>query len=184
MRSLTVFVTAFALMSAPAKGQVETPRASADSVSLSVSDTVRVWSHKLNLKSKRGVVSRVADDSLAFMAPAGFRQVPREFVGDLASIDRIDVLEGRHRSAGRAGAKMLLGGAIGAVGGALIGTGIGTILYEMNKSADYNNESGWDNRGAMQFFGAAIFGTAGAAAGALGGLVDGARAHEKWRRVR
>src|SRR3954468_20801857 len=72
-----------------------------DTVRLKVSDTVRVWSSQLKLKGKRGIVSRVRPDSLAFVAPSGFRQLPKEFAADLPSLDRVDVLAGRTHSMSR-----------------------------------------------------------------------------------
>jgi hypothetical protein len=167
-----------------AAGQADTTRATVDSNRISVSDTIRVWSVRMDIKGKRGVVSRIDADTLGFMAPAGFRQLPREYIADLASVERLDVLRGRHRSLGRAAGSTVLGAVLGGGGGALIGVGLGTLTYELTKGQYEDNESGWDNRALMQIFGVMIFGTAGAVGGALGGLVHGARAHETWRRVK
>ena len=167
-----------------AAGQTDTTRAIVDSNRISVSDTIRVWSRSMDVKGKRGVVSRIDVDTLGFIAPAGFRQLRREYLGDLASVERIDVLNGRHRSFKRAAGSTVLGAVLGGVGGGLIGLGLGTLTYELTKSQYENDESGWDNRALMQFFGAALFGTVGAAGGALGGLVDGSRSRETWRRVK
>src|SRR4051812_436387 len=153
-------LVALLMNAAPAKAQSDTSSMTRDSARLNVRDTVRVWSSTLKFRGKRGVVSRVESDSLAFIAPAGFRKLPHEFVGDLKSIDRIDVLAGRKRWMGRGGGKLLLGGVIGAAGGALIGTGLGEIFYQMNKDK-YQNDNGWDNRALAHFFGAVIFGVAG-----------------------
>jgi hypothetical protein len=166
-----------------AAGQADTTRATVDSNRISVSDTIRVWSVRMDIKGKRGVVSRIDADSLGFIAPAGFRQLPREYIGDLASVERIDLLQGRHRSLKRAAGSTVLGAVLGGVGGGLIGFGLGTLTYELVKG-QYDDDSGWDNRVMMQFYGAAIFGTAGAAGGALGGIVDGSRSRETWRRIR
>jgi hypothetical protein len=185
MKRMVVVVAALVSVHASdSLGQVDTVRALPDSAPVSVSDTVRVWSAKLKVKGTRGVVSRVDADSLAFIAPAGFRKIPREYVGDMASIDRVDLLSGRHRSFGRVTGQAVLGGVLGAGVGALIGTGLGALLYEMNKEQYADNEGNWDNRGMYRFFGAIIFGTAGAAGGAIGGAIDGARSRETWRRVR
>ena len=180
--SIVILLVATAAL---AGAQSDTVRVNPDSGALSVNDTVRVWSQKLKVKAKRGVISRIPQDSVAFTAPSGFRKLPREFVGDIASIDRIDVLEGRRRSLPRAGGKMLLGGLVGAAGGVLIGRGVGFVAARtvFRGYQDSDGES-WDLQGALQWYGSAIFGLAGAATGAFGGLIDGARSYESWRRVR
>jgi hypothetical protein len=167
-----------------AAGQADTTRVPVDSNRILTNDTIRVWSAQMAFKGKRGIVSRIDVDSLGFIAPAGFRQLPHEYIGELTAIERIDVLRGRHRSLGRAAGSTVLGAVLGAVGGGLLGVGLGTLTYEFTKSQYENNESGFDNRGLMQIFGVMIFGTAGAAGGALGGLVHGARPHETWRRMK
>jgi hypothetical protein len=184
MNRIAVVVLSLLTLEAPvAAGQADTTRAIVDSNRVTVSDTIRVWSVRMDIKGKRGVVSRIDADSLGFMAPAGFRQLPREYLGDLASVERIDVLRGRNRSLKRAVGSTALGAVLGGVGGGLIGVGLGTLTYELTMRHN-DNDSGWDNRALMQVFGAIIFGTAGAAGGALGGLVDGSRSHETWRRVK
>jgi hypothetical protein len=183
-RIALVLLSSMMLDATLAPGQADAARAAVDSTRISLHDTVRVWSARMDVKGKRGVVSRIDADSLGFIAPAGFRQLPREYTGDLASVERIDLLQGRHRSLKRAAGSTVLGAVLGGVGGGLIGIALGTLTYELTKSQHENDESEWANRAFMQFFGAAIFGTAGAAGGALGGLVDGSRSHETWRRVK
>ena len=183
-RAMLVAIPLLAATAVRAAAQADTITAASGSLRLAPIDTVRVWSQKLKVKGARGVVARVDADSLAFIAPAGFRKIPREYAADVASIERVDVLVGRHRSFKSAGGKMLFGGVVGAVGGALIGTALGTVVYEANKARYESDEGNWDERGMLQFFGAVIFGTAGAAGGAIGGAIDGARSRETWRRVR
>jgi hypothetical protein len=185
MTRVAMVVLSLTLLDATlAAGQADTARATVESTRISISDTIRVWSARMHIKGKRGIVSRIDADSLGFLAPAGFRQLPREYIGDLASVERIDLLQGRNRSLNRALESTVLGAVLGAIGGSLIGVGLGTLTYELALKHQVNEDSRRDSRRVTQFFGAILFGTAGAAGGALGGLVDGSRSHETWRRIR
>jgi hypothetical protein len=125
----------------------------------------------------------VPSDSLAFVAPAGFRKLPREFVADLGSIDRVDILAGHEHSLARAGRTMLLDGVLGALAGGFIGNRLGSFLGGMITQRNPDSEA-ITGRELYGFLGTWIVGSIGAVAGALGGGIDGARSHEKWQRVR
>jgi hypothetical protein len=179
---LIVITLAIALNAPILPGQSDSTTAQRDSAQIKVSDTVRVWAPAMKLNGRRGVVSRLPSDSLAFIAPSGFRQTSREFTAAYASINRIDLLVGRKRSVGRAGGQMLLSGALGAIGGGLIGVGLGTLLYESNKDRYQGSE--FDSRAMAQLIVGTVGFTIGGAGGLISGAIVGARPHEQWQRVR
>lgn len=84
-------------------------------------DTIKVWSATPRLRGKRGTVTQPLSDSLYFAAPAGFRQRIQTTGVPVASVTRIDVLQGRRRSALRVVGGMLFGGVVGAAGGGVAG---------------------------------------------------------------
>lgn len=179
MRFSLITITGLTLVPALVGAQAAPP----DSTWVRPSDTVRVWSKTLKVSGARGVVTRAAVDTLTFVAPAGFRKIPREYVGELATIQRLDVLQGRRRGSGwRVLGHMGLGGVIGALTGGLVGVGAGTLLHDVNK-ANYDN-SRTDNRAVAQLMLGALGAGVGATVGVVAGGIDGARAREQWRRVR
>ncbi len=153
-----------------------------DSSWIRANDTVRVWSRAIKVKGTRGVITRATIDTLSFVAPAGFRKIPREYVANVASIERIDVLDGRKRSPWRVLGQMALGGVLGATAGGLVGYGVGNLVYEANRDA--HEDSDWDSRGLAQFIFVSVGVSVGGAVGIVGGGIDGMRAREQWRRIK
>ena len=150
-----------------------------DSVAIRESDTVRVWSRPLNLKDARGVVSRVALDSVAFFMTSGWRGHPRTVVSDLPSLDRVDVLVGRQRSPGFMTTEAVVGGVVGAATGAAVAYGVLRLIYARYATA----EDGPLTRDDIRIYvrpGAQI----GGGLGLIAGLIDGLGPREIWRRVR